>query len=134
LVEWVKNFKKKPQKVFLVHGEEESLSALHDSIRDELGLDVTIPKLGEDFLIEGNEEAIPLETIKEKTFRNALLFEEKADELRELLESVMEKLEEKTKQNIKEEDIHKYMNKILELKKEGLELSMMMTDRNKLAR
>lgn len=131
LIEWLKNFKKKPQKVFLVHGEKDSLNALQDAIQDELGLDVTAPELGDHFLIQGVAKTPSLEGKQEKGVRDSLLLEEETSYLKDLMESVLDQLEEKTKQDLEEEDMHKLKNKILELKKEGIELSMMMTDKNK---
>jgi metallo-beta-lactamase family protein len=131
LIEWLKNFKKKPQKVFLVHGEKDSLNALQDAIQDELGLDVTAPELGDHFLIQGVAKTPSLEGKQEKGVRDSLLLEEETSYLKDLMESVLDQLEEKTKQDLVEEDMHRLKNKILELKKEGIELSMMMTDKNK---
>lgn len=131
LIEWLKNFKKKPQKVFLVHGEKDSLNALQDAIQDELGLDVTAPELGDHFLIQGVAKTPSLEGKQEKGVRDSLLLEEETSYLKDLMESVLDQLEEKTKQDLEEEDMHRLKNKILELKKEGIELSMMMTDKNK---
>jgi metallo-beta-lactamase family protein len=45
LAEWVKNFRKKPREIFLVHGEPESSAALADLLRSDLGLKITIPEL-----------------------------------------------------------------------------------------
>lgn len=41
------------KKVFVVHGEEEGLETLGARLRDELGLDVVIPDLGDSYPLEG---------------------------------------------------------------------------------
>ncbi|MFX4261439.1 MBL fold metallo-hydrolase RNA specificity domain-containing protein [Pelotomaculum propionicicum] len=45
LVEWVKNFKRPPREIFLVHGEPESSAALADLLRSQHGLKVTVAEL-----------------------------------------------------------------------------------------
>lgn len=53
IIEWVKGFRKLPSKVFLNHGENEPLKALKYRLQNELGLmDVEIPFLGEEFILE----------------------------------------------------------------------------------
>lgn len=53
LVNWVRNFsKRRPQKIFLVHGEIPAQEALAKSLKDELGYkDVFIPALHESFTV-----------------------------------------------------------------------------------
>lgn len=46
LVEWVRGFKRKPKKVFIVHGEAESAGGLESELT-KLGFDTHIAKLGE---------------------------------------------------------------------------------------
>lgn len=48
LIEWLRAIEKKPQKVFLVHGETSVLDTFAQSIRS-LGYDVSIPRLGESY-------------------------------------------------------------------------------------
>ncbi len=45
LVEWVKNFRKPPREVFLVHGEPEASVALANLLRTRHGLKITLPSL-----------------------------------------------------------------------------------------
>lgn len=47
LVEWVKAFKQKPERIFLVHGEEAALTTLKRVIASETGLEAEIPDWGE---------------------------------------------------------------------------------------
>lgn len=43
LMDWMKNFKKPPRRVFVTHGEPESSSTLAEKIADELGFDTLVP-------------------------------------------------------------------------------------------
>ncbi|HQL37349.1 MAG TPA: MBL fold metallo-hydrolase RNA specificity domain-containing protein, partial [Bacillota bacterium] len=47
LIDWVGAFMRKPKKVFLVHGEEESSKVLSKLMESELGIPVEVAKLGE---------------------------------------------------------------------------------------
>jgi len=47
LLDWIGAFKKKPKKVFLVHGEESSLKELSKQIDEKLGIPNEIAKLGQ---------------------------------------------------------------------------------------
>jgi metallo-beta-lactamase family protein len=48
----VKEASPRLKKVFLVHGEEKGLAFLARRFREELGLDVTMPRLGERHVLE----------------------------------------------------------------------------------
>ena len=57
LIAWAKSISPKPERVFLVHGEEESLYALEQSLKD-LGYSTMVPALGDAFdLVLGRTEA-----------------------------------------------------------------------------
>ena len=56
LIEWISAFNKKPKKIFLTHGEEESLSALYHEIKEKLDIDVEIAELGETIHIDIDTE------------------------------------------------------------------------------
>lgn len=45
LLNWVASFKRKPQKIFLNHGEPESQKVLAEKLKNELGLNVEVPQL-----------------------------------------------------------------------------------------
>lgn len=47
LLDWVKNLKNIPEKVFLVHGEEMARDVLRVKMKDELGWQADLPKMGE---------------------------------------------------------------------------------------
>ena len=57
LIEWVKGFKEKPRKVFLVHGDDASCKALAECLKVEHGLSAYAPYSGTEFnLITGKLE------------------------------------------------------------------------------
>ncbi len=77
LMEWLEGFSVRPGKIFVVHGEAESSMEFARSIRERLGIEAVIPKLGQTVEIKGESikeierEAKPagkeLEKVKEMT-------------------------------------------------------------------
>lgn len=47
LLDWIDNFKQKPKKVFLVHGEEEPANVLSALIQEKFNIETIIPNLGD---------------------------------------------------------------------------------------
>ena len=56
LLDWLGSFKKKPKKVFLVHGEEEALKTLSSLIQDQLEIPNEIPVLGQSIELTAAED------------------------------------------------------------------------------
>lgn len=52
LIEWIRKFKRKPEKIFVVHGEEKSSNALSHLIEEEFNIETIIPNVGDKFNIE----------------------------------------------------------------------------------
>jgi len=126
IMQWLRNFKKRPKKIFLVHGEQEALATLSDLIQQELNMDTIVPQIGDHFLLKGTDEIIPIEEVEEKIQKEKQLFEEEAEQLRELMILVLEQVEQKTKEELSFEEISELRNKIMELRKESLELSLLL--------
>ena len=51
LMRWLGNFQKPPRHVFVVHGEEQSSLALAETIRRDLGWEVSVPRYQESFVM-----------------------------------------------------------------------------------
>jgi len=130
IMQWLRNFKKRPKKVFLVHGEQEALATLSDLIQHELNMTTIVPQIGDHFLLKGTDEIISIEEAEEKIQKEQQLFEEEAEQLRELMTFVLEQIEEKSKEELPIEEVAKLRNKIMELRKEGLELSLLLTTKS----
>ena len=52
LMNFVGEFKEKPKKIFLVHGEEEAQNVLKGKIEEEYGIDTEIPSFGDVFRVD----------------------------------------------------------------------------------
>ncbi len=55
LLDWVENFKKKPKKIFIVHGEEDAATALSTLINHLYKIETIIPNIGDSFSIHSTE-------------------------------------------------------------------------------
>ncbi|NLY77992.1 MAG: MBL fold metallo-hydrolase [Tissierellia bacterium] len=62
LLNWIGRFRKKPKKVFLVHGEEEPATALSQEINRIYGIETIIPNIGDSFNIEKSEVELTSQT------------------------------------------------------------------------
>ena len=52
LMNFVGEFKEKPKKIFLVHGEEDAQNVLKGKIEEEYGIDTEIPSFGDSFRVD----------------------------------------------------------------------------------
>lgn len=95
ILEWISAFTKKPKKIFLTHGEEESLIELEASIKNELELDVEIAKFGETVDIDTGIELfkIPDILIATKFSTNDLISNLK--DIENTIKSLLSKIEHK---------------------------------------
>lgn len=51
LISWLESFRQKPRNIFVVHGEEESMTEFGQLIAKELGIEPIIPEYGESFMV-----------------------------------------------------------------------------------
>ena len=116
LMNFIYSFIKKPQHIFLVHGEPEGQIVLKDKIEKEAKIPVTIPSLGETYDL--NEEIKMTNTIEEPTKQRYLRLEiiERMKTLKEELED-METIvkEDYLDSNIDDNEIVGLKNKLKEL-------------------
>jgi metallo-beta-lactamase family protein len=131
IIQWLKSFTKKPKQIFLVHGEENAIESMSQLINQELHVPTYIPGLGEAFEIKargGVDTAGITKYGKKVDIQN---LEKEYEHLRILLDTVLNQLESHIKEDLERESLNKIRNKLIELRKSGIELSMILTDKNK---
>ena len=119
LLHFVDSFVKKPNHIFLVHGEEESQKVLRDKINENFDLPVSIPDYCESFDLTNTVQATG-------NIRKRNLDEYRKLEVIDRLETLKEELEDMSKmikENIsdedkKDEEIAEINNKIKELEQQ----------------
>ena len=131
ILQWIKNFKSKPQKIFVVHGEEEATEEISRKIKEELNIVTYIPELGESLSIEG-KNVLPggrLEIDREsKELRE---IEGSVEKLKSTFGLILPRLEYETKGSAdnKELNINNIKNKLIEIQKSILDLNMMIAEK-----
>jgi len=111
LLNFISNFKKKPRKIFLVHGEPEGQEVLKDKILNEFNIDTEIPGFGDVFKIK----AISSRKIGEVVSKNINKYLRL--EILERIETLKEelaKMETNVKNTLKEESEDKKAEEITE--------------------
>ena len=53
LLRWLGSFAPAPRRVFVTHGEESASLALADRLRDDLGLEATVPRYLDEVALDG---------------------------------------------------------------------------------
>jgi len=99
LLEWVGKFKKKPLKVFIVHGEEEGMGAFAGQLTERFGLESIIPSKGESFIVSANRVIQNVEKPEVSyTFKRLAIIE-----MMETLKEEFDELSEIVKMDLKQE-------------------------------
>ncbi|MGI6226382.1 MAG: MBL fold metallo-hydrolase RNA specificity domain-containing protein [Peptococcales bacterium] len=102
LVEWVKHFSKKPQKIFLVHGEQNAMLTLAKVIEEETQNSVIIPKFNQTIELTKSGEITESIGLQEKEIAQSFKYFEETlqsflnnSENRSMILLELEKLKEK---------------------------------------
>ena len=124
LFEWLSGFQKKPQKIFLVHGEEESKNDFADFVKSRLGWDCTVihnvceVELGENTTITSlntaEEDFADKDSVKEIRSRLKNALEDVSD--------VIENAETATDTKLTNDELVQLKNRIAALGKEIINL------------
>ena len=92
LISWMSAFKRKPQKVFIVHGEESVMIEFAELIHAKLGIETIIPDLGQSFTVSQKNV---LGTEKRKVeVQSKEGYSFKRLEILKMLDKIRDKLEE----------------------------------------
>ena len=87
LLQWIEAFHRKPSKIFIVHGEEESTLSFAKEIDDRFGIDAIIPEKGESFVITADKVIKSTETVEtEISFKRLAIID--------MLETLKEEIDE----------------------------------------
>ncbi|MGB4439723.1 MAG: MBL fold metallo-hydrolase [Sedimentibacter sp.] len=134
LMNWLKGFKEKPKKIFIVHGESESKIAFAKEVKDTLNIDCIIPEYNKIYDIKNQSEVkeVVLEDagavkIRQKAKENQIseLLKE-MEELKKTFEKALNNTEGYLKNdNINIEEYKKINNNIMSLENEILNLSIL---------
>ena len=130
VLQWIKNFKSKPQKIFVVHGEEEATREMSKIIEEELKIKTHIPELGESLSIEG-KNVLPGGRLEiDRRSKELREIEGSVEKLKSTFGLILPRLEYETKGSAdnKELNINNIKNKLIEIQKGVLDLNMLITE------
>jgi len=130
ILQWIKSFKSKPQKIFVVHGEEEATEEISRKIKEELNIVTYIPELGESLFIEG-KNVLPGGRLEiDRRSKELREIEESVEKLKSTFGLILPRLEYETKGSAdnKELNINNIKNKLIEIQKGVLDLNMLITE------
>ncbi|MCC5910697.1 MAG: MBL fold metallo-hydrolase [Clostridiaceae bacterium] len=127
LLNWVGAFKKKPKRIFLVHGEEESTNTLAKLIKEQYNIPTITPNVG--YIFQADAETL-------KSFSGEILEPiQRKENIKKELQQVFDQFESLVSQTDRfiEEDLlrknyDELKNKLLELQRELLDISMLLGD------
>ncbi len=123
LLSWIKAFGKKPSRIFLVHGEEESMKAFSDTISNELRIGTIIPGRGDSYTITADGvvsaeiAAAPYEKKEKYAFKRleiVYMLDKLKDELEEASSIIRDDLRQDEKEDI---ELDELMNKLRNFEK-----------------
>ena len=109
LMNFVGEFKEKPKKIFLVHGEEEAQNVLKGKIEEEYGIDTEIPSFGDSFrvdeIVEKEENLLEKEKVV-ATREEKIEFANKVADLNEEISMLSDTIADRmTHVHVKSEDL-----------------------------
>ena len=124
LLDWVENFKKKPKKIFIVHGEIEASTELSNEIKRKYRIDTTIPNLGDSFKIGKNEIEL---TKSEEQLPSVLKIdiENEINEVNAQFDALIKKTEIFLEDDFLLRDYDIMKNKLIELQHQLMDLNIM---------
>jgi metallo-beta-lactamase family protein len=131
IIRWIKSFKNKPQKIFVVHGEEEATEEVSKKIEEELNIKTHIPELGETLSIEG-EIILPGGRLEiDRRSKELREIEESVEKLKSIFLPTFQRLGYKADSGADIEELNDIKNKLIEIQKNILDLNMIITEKKK---
>jgi len=129
ILQWIKSFKSKPQKIFVVHGEEEATEEVSRKIKEELNIVTHIPELGESLSIEG-EHILPSGRVEiDRRSTELRETEENIEKVKSIFLPTLQRLGYKTNGSADSEELNKIKNKLIDIQKSILDLNMLITEK-----
>jgi metallo-beta-lactamase family protein len=129
IIRWIKSFKNRPKKIFVVHGEEEAAGEISRKIEKELKIKAYIPELGETLSIEG-EIVLPGGRLEiDRRSKELREIEEDIEKVKSIFLPTFQRLGYRTNNGADSEELNNIKNKLIEIQKSILDLNMIITER-----
>jgi len=115
LIKWIENMKKKPKKIFLVHGEYTGQLKLKSELEEKLNIDCVIPEIQDSYVINNNFE-YEKDKLNLKYISTRFEVLELLSELKENIDKMTNVVKSHIKQNVKEEELAGLRERLSNLK------------------
>ena len=122
LLEWVGKFKNKPKKIFLVHGEDDSLENLKKEIEEKFNIPCKIAIMDEEVEINNFGDSVVRTAVSDIDKRAQI--EKEIDEVKILYETYNKKTQEEKSEKYIRKHYDEYSLALLDLKNKLMELIM----------
>ncbi|MCJ7656364.1 MAG: MBL fold metallo-hydrolase [Candidatus Atribacteria bacterium] len=131
IIQWIKSFKNKPKKIFVVHGEEEATKEISRKIEEELKIKTHIPELGETLSIEGESVLSGGRLEIDRRSKELREIEESVEKLKSIFWPTLQRLGHKTDNGADSEELNNFKNKLIDIQKSILDLNMLLAENRK---
>ncbi|MDD2627761.1 MAG: MBL fold metallo-hydrolase [Clostridia bacterium] len=115
LIKWIKNIKKKPKKIFLIHGEHTGQLMLKSEIEEKLKIECIVPEIEDSYVIDNNLE-YEKDKLNLKYMSTRFEVLELLSELKEDVDTMTNVVKSNIKQNIEEEELTGLRERLINLK------------------
>lgn len=125
LLKWIDSFKKKPAKIFIVHGEDSSANNLAHEIEARFGTETIVPELGDSYEIESrNIEIYNKGKNIKTTYTKNINYQ--IDKMKQQLEAMQGKEEQLLDEKLLNKDYDNINNRLIELNHMLMDLNMIL--------
>ena len=124
MIKWLSQFKNKPQKVFVVHGEKKVAEIFSKVIEEKFGFETIIPKIGNSYRIDTDNIEVEVDV----EFKPDVLREDITEELENIhaqFTSLMEKSDGFLDEELLKTNYDILKNRLLELESQLMDLNIL---------
>lgn len=122
LISWMSSFKRKPKKVFIIHGEESAMNEFAETINEQLGVGSIIPNRGEAFILNkagvfgADKKRIALQEKEEYSFKRLEIID-MLDKIRDELDEASSIVRNDLKKETEDIEVEELKAKLLKFEK-----------------
>ncbi|HOM02099.1 MAG TPA: MBL fold metallo-hydrolase [Acetivibrio sp.] len=121
LLNWIGKFNRKPKKIFIVHGEEDSMAEFSEEINRRFNIETIIPSRGESFIINARNVTEIDEKVRPNNSFKRLQVVEKLESIKEEVDELSYILKSDLKQEKTDLEIDELLVKLKNIEKSILE-------------
>lgn len=121
LLSWIERFSKKPKKIFIVHGEEDSMTEFSEEINRRFNIETIIPFKGESFILNAHNVIETDEIIRPDNSFKRLQVVEKLENIKEEVDELTYILKSDLKQDKTDLEIDELLTRLKNIEKSILE-------------